>query len=184
MAVFDDVMEFIFKWEGGYVDHPDDPGGATNFGISQRSYPDLDIKNLTKEEAKKIYYEDYWLPSGADELIYPDALALMDFAVHSGVYRAVQYWEKSRTPCEYINIRSKYLRNIRDRETGELLWNSFGRGWTARLDALRDEIDLYMHHPDVELLQIFHGPNVWEFSPERVTVGRTRRGTIKFMVRV
>lgn len=183
MAVFDEVMEFIFKWEGGYVNNPADPGGATNFGISQRAYPHLDIENLTKEEAKQIYYEDYWLPSGADKLIYPDALALMDFAVHSGVVTALKFKEKARTPCEYINVRSQYLRIIRDDE-GNRLFDTFGRGWMARLDALRQEVDLYMHHPDVDLLQIFYGPQVLELKPERVTVGRMQNGRIKIMARL
>ena len=82
------------------------------------------------------------------------------------------------------HAKETYLRNIRHPETGELLWDTYGRGWTARLDALRDEIDLYMHHPDVELLQIFYGPEVLEFSPERVTVGRTQNGRIKYMARL
>ena len=46
--------------EGGYVFDPDDRGGETNFGISKRSYPHLDIKNLTSEDAKEIYYRDFW----------------------------------------------------------------------------------------------------------------------------
>jgi hypothetical protein len=50
--------------EGGYVNDPDDPGGETNFGISKASYPNVDIKNLTKAEACAIYLRDFWLFGG------------------------------------------------------------------------------------------------------------------------
>jgi lysozyme family protein len=64
MADFYQAIPVVLANEGGYVDDPDDPGGATNFGISQRRYPDLDIKNLTKEEATAIYLRDFWLFGG------------------------------------------------------------------------------------------------------------------------
>lgn len=54
------AVETVLKHEGGYVHHPDDPGGETNWGISKRSYPDLDIKNLTREQAIAIYKRDWW----------------------------------------------------------------------------------------------------------------------------
>ena len=54
------AVEFTLKNEGGYINHPKDPGGETNFGISKRSYPYLDIKNIKKEDAINIYFKDYW----------------------------------------------------------------------------------------------------------------------------
>jgi lysozyme family protein len=57
---FDRAFEETLEYEGGYVNDPDDPGGETKFGISKRQYPDLDIPNLTLEQAKEIYYRDYW----------------------------------------------------------------------------------------------------------------------------
>jgi lysozyme family protein len=60
MSEFNQAISVILKHEGGYVDHPSDPGGETKFGISKRSYPQLDIKNLSEENAKEIYYRDYW----------------------------------------------------------------------------------------------------------------------------
>jgi lysozyme family protein len=54
-------VEDVLKWEGGYVNDPDDPGGETNFGISKRSYPTLDIKGLTRDGAIAIYYRDWWV---------------------------------------------------------------------------------------------------------------------------
>jgi len=54
------VDDLIDHWEGGYVFDPDDPGGMTKYGISKRSYPMLDIKSLTRDQAVAIYYRDYW----------------------------------------------------------------------------------------------------------------------------
>lgn len=54
------AIAFIIEDEGGYVDHPNDPGGETKYGISKRSYPDVDIKNLTVEQATEIYKRDFW----------------------------------------------------------------------------------------------------------------------------
>jgi len=53
LTKFDEIIEVVLEHEGGYVNDPDDPGGETNFGIAKRSHPDVDIKNLTKEGAKK-----------------------------------------------------------------------------------------------------------------------------------
>lgn len=54
------AVEVVLKHEGGYVDNPADPGGETKFGISKRSYPTVDIKNLTLEQAADIYRRDWW----------------------------------------------------------------------------------------------------------------------------
>ena len=54
------IADLIVR-EGGLVSDPDDRGGMTKFGISQRAHPELDIPNLTKEEAKQVYFEDYWV---------------------------------------------------------------------------------------------------------------------------
>lgn len=55
------IVNYTLQNEGGYVNHPSDPGGETNFGITKRSYPDIDIRNLTREGAIDIYYKDFWL---------------------------------------------------------------------------------------------------------------------------
>jgi lysozyme family protein len=91
MPGFDEAFEFLMKWEGGYVNDPTDPGGETNFGISKRAYPDVDIRALTKEKAKKIYKRDYWRVVRAHDLLtYKLCLTLFDFAVNSGTDRAIK----------------------------------------------------------------------------------------------
>tara|TARA_R100000008_G_scaffold82877_1_gene67613 strand:- start:1328 stop:1807 length:480 start_codon:yes stop_codon:yes gene_type:complete len=57
---FEDCIDKVLDHEGGYVNDPNDLGGETNFGISKKAYPDLDIKNLSRDEAKEIYRKDYW----------------------------------------------------------------------------------------------------------------------------
>ena len=59
---FEYAVHFVLLHEGGYVNDPDDDGGETNFGISKRSYPHVDIAHLTVEQAKSIYKNDFWDP--------------------------------------------------------------------------------------------------------------------------
>ncbi|MCE2594424.1 N-acetylmuramidase [Motilimonas cestriensis] len=82
---FQAAMLWLGPIEGGYVNDPDDPGGETQFGISKRAYPNLDIANLTQAQAVRIYHRDYWKAAYCHEL--PDALAIavFDAAVNHGV---------------------------------------------------------------------------------------------------
>ncbi len=57
---FEKAIKKTLAHEGGYVNDPKDPGGETNFGISKRTYRELDIKNLTREDAEAIYFEEWW----------------------------------------------------------------------------------------------------------------------------
>jgi len=59
MANFNQALKKTLVFEGGYVNDPDDPGGETNFGISKRAYPDLDIPNITDRQVRNIYWRDY-----------------------------------------------------------------------------------------------------------------------------
>lgn len=86
---FQAAVQWLLAIEGGYANDPADPGGETKFGISKRSYPDLDIGRLTEDQAWAIYYNDYWVRAGCDHLRAPIAWALFDAAVQHGVKRAV-----------------------------------------------------------------------------------------------
>ncbi len=88
LTKFDDIIEVVLHHEGGYVNDPKDPGGETNFGIAKRSHPDVDIKNLTKEEAKEIYYENYWCDNKVPNI--PDELQhiYFDMCVNFGIIGA------------------------------------------------------------------------------------------------
>lgn len=88
-------IPFIFKWEGEvYENDPDDPGGATKFGIDQRSHPGEDIRHLTKERAEQIYWTTYWaavrgdlLPPGVGEVCF-------NIAVNAGIGRASRWLQE------------------------------------------------------------------------------------------
>ena len=92
---FDTVFDRLIGHEGGYVNNPKDPGGETKWGISKRSYPHLIIRDLTREDARQIYLNDFWRKIDADRL--PDGVAfqLMDFAINSGIEIAIRYFQRA-----------------------------------------------------------------------------------------
>jgi len=101
MTDFDRAFEKTLKFEGGgeISDDASDAGGLTKWGISQRAYPDVDIRALTKEQAKEIYKRDYWDRSvhfpNLDENEYVRVWwKLYDIAVNMGVATAVRFREK------------------------------------------------------------------------------------------
>ena len=82
---FAKAIELILKHEGGYVNDPDDAGGETNYGISKRSYPHLNIKDLTREEAIEIYQKDWWERYRYNQIDSARLAAkVFDFAVNAG----------------------------------------------------------------------------------------------------
>lgn len=100
----EDALAFTLGNEGGYVNHPADPGGATNFGIIQRNldrwngaHPELgfpgDVKDLTKEQASAIYRADYWRWDGLSDA--PAAIKLFDIGVNCGLEVAVKLLQKA-----------------------------------------------------------------------------------------
>jgi lysozyme family protein len=60
MPGFERALAFTLRWEGGLSQDPDDPGGTTKYGISARAHPEVDVRNLTLEDAKEIYRKEYW----------------------------------------------------------------------------------------------------------------------------
>lgn len=90
MNNFNIAFEHTVGIEGGYVNDPEDRGGETKFGISKRSYPHLDIKNLTLSSAKDIYYQDFWntRKMNLDLLPLEVAIELFDTGVNMGMPRA------------------------------------------------------------------------------------------------
>jgi len=92
---WDSVFDRLMGHEGNYSNDPNDPGGETKWGISKRAYPHLDIQNLTRDEAKRIYYWDFWIAIDAKDL--PDGVAfqLFDFAVNSGIQTAIRHFQRA-----------------------------------------------------------------------------------------
>ena len=95
LTTFNEIIEKVLEHEGGYNHIEGDLGGETNFGITKRFYPDVDIKNLTKEDAKQIYYKDYWKKNSCDKM--PDQLKhiYFDMCVNMGKRTAVKILQRS-----------------------------------------------------------------------------------------
>ena len=93
---FEKAFEYVIQNEGGYVFDKNDPGGETKFGITKKSYPALNIRDLTLEDAKKIYYRDYWI-KGRFEEISSDLVAtqVLDFSVNLGIRAAVRVLQRA-----------------------------------------------------------------------------------------
>lgn len=103
-AAFDSSLAFVLRWEGGYVDHPNDPGGKTNKGVTQKVYdawrtasrlPKRSVRDIEDSEVEKIYQADYWAMAKCDLLASPLDLVQFDTAVNMGVGRAVRFLQAS-----------------------------------------------------------------------------------------
>lgn len=144
-ANYQDCLNRLLKDEGGYTNHPLDPGGPTNFGITLTDYRKYinkngvaeDVKNMSVTDAKSIYKSKYWdaingdtLPSGVDYTCF-------DYAVNSGLGRprkALQRF-KSLSGTKLIDaINDERLAFLRGLST----FPTFGKGWTRRVQGVRD----------------------------------------------
>jgi len=104
MAQFLEIVYDTLDHEGGYVWDEDDPGGETHFGISKRAYPKLDIKNLTKHEAVKIYYKDYWVKYRCGDLPSNIRHIIFDGAVNMGGSRIIRILQ------QVVNVKGGTLK--------------------------------------------------------------------------
>lgn len=170
-TAFEASLPFVLRWEGGYVNHPADPGGATNKGVTQKVYDGWRVRNglsaqdvrlLSDTELQRIYEEGYWRPPRCDVL--PDALALAQFdtAVNMGVGRAVRFLQRAVGAGVDGDFGSGTLKAVEAADPGATLvaycdirrdyYESlvaakpalavFRKGWMNRLNALRAEIGL------------------------------------------
>lgn len=87
---FTTAINRALKAEGGYTAGIGDPGGETNWGISKRSYPNVDIRNLTREGAIAIYRRDFWDAIHADQMPEDLQFQVLDFAINSGIQTSIR----------------------------------------------------------------------------------------------
>jgi lysozyme family protein len=159
---FDKSFEMMIKHEGGFVNHPRDPGGMTNLGVTKATWEaftgkkatEADMRALTKEAVKPVYKKNYWdkvrgdqLPSGVD-------YAVFDYAVNSGPGRAARALQRVVGATADGAIGPLTLAKVEDFNPRELVldlcegrmsflkslstWNTFGRGWSRRVKEVED----------------------------------------------
>ena len=163
------ALKLTLKFEGGFVDHPRDPGGATNFGVIQKTYntfriaqrkPTQSVKNISEAEVKQIYSEMYWKPSHADLAVLPLAVVIFDTAVLFGVGGAIKFLQeaigvaadggfgpKTKTAFEQNNNKNTALKMIelrvnahKQRVASRPDQKVFLKGWLNRCTQLKDFI--------------------------------------------
>jgi lysozyme family protein len=170
-TAFTASLPFVLRWEGGYINHPADPGGATNRGVTQKVYDlwrrrqDLtprDVRLLEEVELASIYEGDYWLPPRCDLLQRQLDLVQFDTAVNMGVGRAVKLLQASlgcavdgdfgpatRDAAQACDLGTAVVGYCQAREDFYRRLAAqrpklavFLKGWLNRLNALRKEVGL------------------------------------------
>lgn len=161
MSNFEKSIAVVLKHEGGYVNNPNDPGGETRYGITKRTYPDVDIKNLTVDQAKAIYLRDFWSPFAFDQISNDDvATKIFDTSVNVGSKRAFRFAQQAANtfgkglvedgafgpksvsavnsidPKQFLvafrKIQSDYYKGLVDAKPN---LSVFLRGWLARAES-------------------------------------------------
>lgn len=152
-TAFDAAWRFIQQSEGGGVLHkdPDDPGGLTRWGISQRAFPDVDIALLTESAAKQIFRDHYWTPCQCDLLPPSIAVAVADSAFNQGVRRATVLLQRALRVEEDSILGPETIQAAQGAIPKDLLVDflshralayaegnpKFRRGWFRRLFSLQ-----------------------------------------------
>jgi len=126
VSFFDAAFNIVVNAEGGYVNDPKDPGGETKYGISKRSYPQLDIANITLEQAKAIYLRDYWHELACELMPWEFALITFDCAVNQGVGVAKSISHATQNAEDFQAARAL-------RYAALPTFVTYGKGWMRRL---------------------------------------------------
>lgn len=130
-------MPFIFEWEGeAYENDPDDPGGATKYGIDQRSHPDIKIHELTKADALDIYWQE-WLTDGCEPMPSPYAEVFFNCAVNMGLGHARSFDRQvpGADAKALLDLQDDSYRSLTEHN---LHLRKFLKGWLNRTHALRE----------------------------------------------
>lgn len=160
---FERALKFVLKQEGGFVDHPSDPGGPTNFGITQRVYDEFrkrSVRFIEPQEVESIYRRSYWTPARCDSLPTRLALVHFDSAVNCGVKQAAKFLQRAAGVRDDGVIGPVTLQSAKSQDENGLIdryilerrkfYHSlsvtkpelavFLKGWLKRLDELANEV--------------------------------------------
>ncbi|REC94876.1 glycoside hydrolase family 108 protein [Kushneria indalinina] len=150
---FEKAFERLIGHEGGYVNHPDDPGGATKWGITQRTAREAgyhgDMRDLTRDRAREIYLTGYWLRAKCDQYHGAIGYQLFDIAVNSGIGNAIRMLQRAAGVADDGIIGPVTLAAINAHDPLALIvllnaerqafytrlstWETFGKGWSRRV---------------------------------------------------
>jgi lysozyme family protein len=153
---FDQALAIVLKHEGGYVNHPSDPGGETNYGITkavaQRNGYHGDMRTIPMDVVARIYKKDYWDAVKADELPPAVRYAVFDGAVNSGPVQSIKWLQRAVGARDDGILGPVTMGLVRDTNQEKLLrvllgqrlsfmaslssWPAFGRGWARRIADL------------------------------------------------
>lgn len=135
---FDTAVEFVLEREGLLSNHSNDRGGLTKYGISQKANPDIDVANLTRDDAIAIYKERYWDAIGADDMNMSTALVAFDAAVNHGTGTAQRMLNETGGQIgSMLEWRMNYYDQIVERDSSQSV---FLAGWRNRIGHLADEL--------------------------------------------
>lgn len=145
---FDQAFDRLISNEGGYVNNPADPGGETKYGLSKRAYPNLDIANLTRDQAKEIYRADFWQRGQMDQYDAAIGFQVFDAAVNHGIETAVRMLQRAAGVADDGHIGPVTVQAIKSKSVTDMLmlfiahrikywtklstWPTFGKGWANR----------------------------------------------------
>lgn len=143
------AMEYLLCAEGGYSNHKLDKGGVTNFGITQKTYnlylkkhsfKEKSVKTITKDEVFQIYYEEFWLPAGAEKIDdFAIALILFDACVNHGLSTGKTLYKKSNNNVSsFLNLRREKYNAIVANNPAQKV---FLKGWMNRINRLEKFIN-------------------------------------------
>jgi len=158
---FDAALAAVLDHEGGFVNHPADPGGMTNLGCTKKVWEEWcgresnekEMRELTKQDVSPIYKQKYWdkiqgdyLPAGVDYVVF-------DCAINSGPGRAAKFLQQVVGATQDGVIGPGTLKAVADIPAGELIerysavrlgflqglatWETFGKGWSRRVEEVK-----------------------------------------------
>lgn len=147
--MFDAIISRVLANEGGYTNNPNDPGGETNFGISKRAYPQLNIATISRADAVEIYRRDFWVRIHGDELPQAVAYQALDAAVNHGIDTTVRMLQRALGVADDGHFGPVTLAAVAHADSRDVVLNfnaerldfyarlstfaAFGRGWTRRI---------------------------------------------------
>lgn len=157
---FDTAFTKLLGHEGGYVNHPNDPGGETNWGITKAVAREFgytgSMRDLPRDTAKRIYRVKYWDAVKADEMPAAVRYPLFDAAVNSGVGQAARWLQRAlgvaddgkigaitiakAKQSDGVAVASAMIGQRMEFMTNLSTWPAFGKGWARRIASLMMEI--------------------------------------------